>query len=179
EAYYEAHPKIWFDTLYHEYTYQIVAVFLSSVQAGSTEDFDFYDYIRIESKEDFEAYVNGAKEASLYDDAICVREMYARGFEFAPIDIYKAKANRFQIVDGKLMPSLQTINGMGEKAAFQAEEEAKTAEFVSVNDYKNRTKIPQSVIETMQKLGLLGNLPQDEQLSFEDFFKGWEKNITD
>ena len=67
EAYYEAHPKIWFDTLYHEYTYQIVAVFLSSVQAGSTEDFDFYDYIRIESKEDFEAYVNGAKEASLYE----------------------------------------------------------------------------------------------------------------
>ena len=117
------------------------------------------------------------KEASLYDDAICVREMYARGFEFAPIDIYKAKANRFQIVDGKLMPSLQTINGMGEKAAFQAEEEAKTAEFVSVNDYKNRTKIPQSVIETMQKLGLLGNLPQDEQLSFEDLFQGMGKTI--
>ena len=108
------------------------------------------------------------KESSLYDDALCVREMYARGFEFAPIDIYKAKANRFQIVDGKLMPSLQTINGMGEKAAVLAEEEAKKGEFVSRNDYKNRTKVPQTVLETMNTLGLFGNLPEDEQLSFLD-----------
>ena len=46
-----------------------------------------------------------------------VQEMYARGFEFMPIDIYKAKAHEFQIIDNKLMPSLDTIEGLGEKAA--------------------------------------------------------------
>lgn len=46
-----------------------------------------------------------------------VQEMYARGFEFVPIDLYTAKAQRFQIVDGKLMPSLATIDGLGDKAA--------------------------------------------------------------
>ena len=42
-----------------------------------------------------------------------VQEMYARGFEFVKIDIYRSKANRFQIVDGKLMPAFSTIDGLG------------------------------------------------------------------
>ena len=46
-----------------------------------------------------------------------VQEMYARGYEFTPIDIYKASARNFQIIDGKLMPSLSSIDGLGEKAA--------------------------------------------------------------
>ncbi|MBR3242868.1 MAG: PolC-type DNA polymerase III, partial [Parasporobacterium sp.] len=41
-----------------------------------------------------------------------VLEMYSRGFEFTPIDIYKAEASRFTIVDGKLMPSFESIDGM-------------------------------------------------------------------
>ena len=66
-AYFEAHPTIWYDTLYHEYTYRITAVFLSSVGEERDKDFDFYDYINIDTEEEFYAYVNGAREASLYD----------------------------------------------------------------------------------------------------------------
>ena len=46
-------------------------------------------------------------------DMKIVQEMYARGFDFMPIDIYRAKAKKFQIIDGKLMPSLASIEGMG------------------------------------------------------------------
>ena len=46
-------------------------------------------------------------------------EMYARGYEFWPLDIYKAKAKDFQVIDGKIMPALTSIDGMGEKAAQQ------------------------------------------------------------
>ena len=67
EAYYKSHPQIWYDTLYHEYTYTVAAVFLSTVRAEDTENFDFYDYIRIESEEDFNRYVEGAKAAALYE----------------------------------------------------------------------------------------------------------------
>ena len=58
-------------------------------------------------------------------EAVCLRdmriceEMYARGFEFMPIDLYRAKADRFQIIDGKIMPSFSSIDGMGETAAAQ------------------------------------------------------------
>ena len=43
-------------------------------------------------------------------------EMYARGYEFWPLDIYKAKAKDFQVIDGKIMPALTSIDGMGEKS---------------------------------------------------------------
>ena len=57
------------------------------------------------------------KEQDTLRDMRIVQEMYARGFDFVPIDIYKAKARHFQIIDGKLMPSLSSIDGLGEKAA--------------------------------------------------------------
>ena len=40
------------------------------------------------------------KEQDSIRDMRIVQEMYARGFEFLPIDIYKSHANRFQIIDG-------------------------------------------------------------------------------
>lgn len=55
------------------------------------------------------------KEQDTIKDMRIVQEMYARGLEFMPIDLYRAKANRFQIIDGKLMPALNCIDGMGDK----------------------------------------------------------------
>lgn len=54
-----------------------------------------------------------------------IDKMYARGFDFVPIDIYKAKSKTFQIIDGKLMPSLN-IDGLGEKAAEAVVDAVKT-----------------------------------------------------
>ena len=46
------------------------------------------------------------KEEDTLKDMKLVQEMYARGFDFVPIDIFRAEASRFQIIDGKLMPAL-------------------------------------------------------------------------
>ena len=100
-----------------------------------------------------------------------VLEMYRRGLEFTPIDIYKAKATRFQIVDGKLMPCLNSIDGLGENAAMQIEENAKKGKFLSVDDFKKRCKVSTTVCDTMEELGLLGDMPKSNQISFEDLFK--------
>ena len=53
------------------------------------------------------------KEQDTYKDMRLVQEMYARGFEFLPLDIYKSEPHHFQIVDGKLLPALNTIDGLG------------------------------------------------------------------
>jgi len=109
-----------------------------------------------------------AIEKDTLEDMKLVQEMYARGFEFVPIDIYKAKANRFLIVDGKLMPSLNTIGGLGEKAAQNIEEESKGGKYLSIDDFKVRTKVNTTVAELMEGLGLFGNLPKSNQLSLFD-----------
>ena len=111
------------------------------------------------------------KEQDTLKDMRIVQEMYARGFEFLPIDLYKAKAHRFQIFDGKLMPALDTIEGLGEKAADAVEEAAKDGPFLSKDDFRNRTKVSKSVIDLMDDLGLLGDIPESNQISLFDLAK--------
>ena len=109
------------------------------------------------------------KEQDSIRDLRIVQEMYARGFEFMPIDIYKAHSRLFQIIDGKIMPSLGSIDGMGDKAAEAMMEAAKDGPFLSRDDLRSRSKAPQNVIDKMSELGLLGSLPQSNQLSLFDF----------
>ncbi len=110
-----------------------------------------------------------AKEEDTLKDMRLVMEMYARGFDFMPIDVYRAKANDFQIIDGKIMPSFSSIDGMGDKAAEGIEEAAKDGKFISLEDFKNRTKVSQSVIDSMVEMGILKGLPKQNQMSLFDF----------
>jgi len=94
--------------------------------------------------------------------------MYARGYDFIPINIYQAKARHFQIIDGKLMPSLSSIDGLGEKAADAVVDASKDGRFLSREDFRNRTKVSKTVCDLMGDLGLLGDLPESNQLSLFD-----------
>lgn len=109
------------------------------------------------------------KEKSTLEDMKIVQEMYARGFDFVKIDIYRSKANRFQIVDGKLMPSFATIDGLGDKAAEMIEDEATKGVFLSREDFKNRCKVSAGIVDTMARLGLMRDLPHTNQISLMDF----------
>jgi len=108
------------------------------------------------------------KEQDTYKDMKIVQEMYARGFNFTPVDIYTAQAHSFQIVDGKLMPSLSTIEGLGDKAADAVVEAAKQGPFLSRDDFRQRSKVSKTVVELMVDLGLMGVLPESNQLSLFD-----------
>ena len=105
------------------------------------------------------------KEQDTLRDMRIVQEMYARGFDFMPIDIYKAKARHFQIIDGKLMPSLSSIDGLGEKAAEAVVDAVKDGPFLSVEDFSSRTKVNGTICSLMSDLGLLKDLPQSNQLN--------------
>ena len=108
------------------------------------------------------------EQASLKDMKI-VLEMYARGYDFVPIDIFSANSRSFQIVDGKLMPSLNSIDGLGETAADAIVEAAKDGPFLSKDDFRQRTKVSKTIVELMDSLNLLGKLPESNQISLFDF----------
>ena len=108
------------------------------------------------------------KDLAMIDDMILVREFYARGFSFTPIDIFQAGSRTCKIVDGKIMPCLTSIDGMGEKAADAVVEAAKDGPFLSREDFYNRTKVPRTVVDKMNDMGLLGDLPETSQISIFD-----------
>ena len=109
------------------------------------------------------------KEQDTVKDMKIVQEMYARGFTFLPLDVYTAKARYFQIIDGKLMPALNTIEGLGDKAAEAIEDAAKQGAFLSKDDFRQRTKVSKSVIDFMDDLHIFGDIPESNQISLFDF----------
>ena len=110
------------------------------------------------------------KDVDLLKYMYNVLEMHARGFEFIPIDIYKAKASRFQIIDGKLMPSLMSIDGMGDKAAMLLEEAASEGPFLSREEFRIRSRLSGTLTDKLYKLGILGDMPESSQMSVADYF---------
>lgn len=105
-----------------------------------------------------------AKEQDLLKDMRIVQEMYARGFEFIPIDLEKVSDKNFQIFDGKIMPSLGAIDGLGEKAAEGIVEAVKDGPFMSKEDFRNRTKASKTITDKLSELGILGDLSESNQL---------------
>ena len=110
-------------------------------------------------------------EQDQYRDMRIVQEMYARGFEFMPIDLYRAQAHRFQIIDGKIMPSLDAIEGLGAVAADTIVLAARDGEFLSKDDFRRRAKVGKSISDTLSRLGILKDLPETNQISLFDFVK--------
>ena len=108
------------------------------------------------------------KEQDTLRDMRIVQEMYARGFDFLPMDIYKARARHFQVMGNKLMPSINSIDGLGEKAADGIVFAAEDGPFLSKEDFINRSKVTKTVADLMADLGLLKGLPESNQLSLFD-----------
>ena len=114
------------------------------------------------------------KEQDTLRDMKIVQEFYARGFEFLKIDLYQSDAIKFQVVEGKLLPPFSVIEGMGgiaaEALAVAAHAETERGEkFLSKDDIRQKAKVSQTVLDTMDELGLLGGLPESNQLSIFDF----------
>ena len=94
-----------------------------------------------------------------------VVEAYARGIQFLPMDLYKSDAHKFQVIDGKLLPPFDTISGMGLSAAQSIVEARKDGEFLTQEDFIARTKVSRTNTALMKELGILGDMPETDQLS--------------
>ncbi|MDY2598061.1 MAG: PolC-type DNA polymerase III, partial [Eubacteriales bacterium] len=94
-----------------------------------------------------------------------VYEMNLRGIEFLPIDLYKSKATRFVIEDGRIRPPFNTIAGLGDNAAQRLEQGAAEGPFISREDLVKRTKANTAIIEKLDRLGCLESLPESNQIS--------------
>ncbi len=106
-----------------------------------------------------------ATEKSLYTIMELCHEMYQRGFEFLPVDIYKSHASKFKKVDGKILPPLNAFGGVGTAAAESIMAAREDGEFISREDLKNRAKVNKSVMETLAENGCLDGLPETSQIS--------------
>ena len=105
------------------------------------------------------------KDKNMYAILELVLEMYERGINFLPIDLYKSHSTKFQIEDEGIRPPLNSVPGLGTVAAQGIETAKKDGKFMSIDDMKIRSKIGNSVVELLTKMGCLKGMSQSNQMS--------------
>ncbi|MDO4938656.1 MAG: PolC-type DNA polymerase III [Lachnospiraceae bacterium] len=108
------------------------------------------------------------REEEQYRDMRIAEEMYARGIEMLPIDLYKSRGTSFTIEDGKLRPCFTSIDGLGESVGKLIEEEAAKGRFISKDDFRSRCKAGRSICDLLDSFGVLKGIPETDQISFFD-----------
>ena len=98
-------------------------------------------------------------ENDLFTTLEIVNEMLERGFTFGQLDLYKSQATEFLIEGDTLIPPFIALEGLGENVAKQ---------LVAA---RKRGGLSSTLVERLDEMGILGNMPEDNQLSlFDDFF---------
>ena len=129
-------------------------------------------------RQELYALRNKGKDATANDQASIeilelAQEMYARGFEMLPLDIYKSHPTKCLIVDGKILPPLNSIPGLSEAVAasiVKAREEVGT--FSNREEFQRLVGCNSTLLAAMSADGLLGDMPESSQTDFFSMFSG-------
>ena len=105
------------------------------------------------------------KDKNMYSILELVLEMYERGYEFLPMDLYKSHASKFLVEEGKIRPPLNSIPGLGTVAAEGIAKAREEGKFMSIDDLKIRSKVGNSVTDLLKKYGCLEGMSQSNQMS--------------
>ena len=110
-------------------------------------------------------------EIDLYTTLELVNEMLERGYKFGQLDLYRSDATEFIIDGDTLIPPFVAMDGLGENVAKQIVKAREEGEFLSKMELRKRGGVSATLVEKMDEMGILGNMPEDNQLSlFDDFF---------
>lgn len=105
------------------------------------------------------------KEKSLHTILEMALEMTARGFRFQTVDLYRSEATRFTVDGGELIPPFSAIQGVGANAARNIAAARNEGEFLSIEDFQQRSKATKTMIEILEQFGCFKGLPASNQLS--------------
>ena len=98
---------------------------------------------------------------------ICV-EMYARGINFVPVDLYKSHATNFLQTDAGILPPLNALPGLSDNDALAITAEREKGEFRNVEDLRLRTGIGKNPLTILEENGCFDELADSDQVSLFD-----------
>lgn len=70
KSFWESHPIFYFDTLYEERTYEVIAVIRSRVLDQEERGFRYYNYTSLDSPKEFDEYMRQVRKLAMYDTGI-------------------------------------------------------------------------------------------------------------
>ncbi|MEI7027293.1 PolC-type DNA polymerase III [Paenibacillus sp. y28] len=136
------------------------------------EDFDIelmcqgYDAILRKLKEiEEKGFQALPKEKAMISILEMALEMTARGFRFKPIDLYRSDAVRFKVDGDALVPPFSALQGIGDNAARNIAAAREDGDYLSIEDFQQRSKASKTVIELLGGMGCFRGMSESNQLS--------------
>lgn len=105
------------------------------------------------------------KEKSMLSVLEMALEMTARGYSFKTIDLYRSDATRFTIEGDSLIPPFSALAGIGDNAARNIAAAREHGEFLSIEDFQQKSKASKTAVELLTQMGCFRGLPESNQLS--------------
>ena len=125
--------------------------------------------IRNTVKDMYSRYMDlGKKEKDVLTVLEIMNEMAHRGFRLQPISLEKSQAFDFIIEGDTLIPPFISVPGLGENVAQRIVEAREEGPFLSKEDLNKKAGLSQKVIDYLDELGSLPDLPDKAQLSIFD-----------
>ncbi|EOR49636.1 PolC-type DNA polymerase III [Staphylococcus aureus] len=125
--------------------------------------------IRNTVKDMYSRYMDlGKKEKDVLTVLEIMNEMAHRGYRMQPISLEKSQAFEFIIEGDTLIPPFISVPGLGENVAKRIVEARDDGPFLSKEDLNKKAGLSQKIIEYLDELGSLPNLPDKAQLSIFD-----------
>ena len=112
------------------------------------------------------------KEKALEGTLETAWEMYLRGYSFANISLEKSDATRFTVDPDdpkKIVPSFSCVDGLGANVATSVIRAREERPFHSKEDLQKRTILNNTQMATLERMGVLKDLNEEDQLSLFSF----------
>jgi DNA polymerase-3 subunit alpha (Gram-positive type) len=124
--------------------------------------------IKIDGKEE---EFSSDKAQKMYYILELIEEMYARGVEFLPIDIYNSDATKFvYVTEDSIRPPLNVLPSLSDAVARNiVTAREKTERFLSREDFAKKAAIGDTMIKTLDLQGCLDDLPETTQIDLFSF----------
>ena len=146
--------------------------FYASFFSVRAEDFDAetilkgYDAVRNRIKEiERQGYEASQKDRKLIPILELAMEMYARGFKFYPVDIYRSQTDKFLLEEGGLLIPFSSLPNVGSSAAQGIVTARNESDFISVEDFQQRTHLNKTAMEILRQYNCFELLPDSTQIS--------------
>ena len=157
-AWYKVHMPVYFYSSW--YSSKATDVDLDAMIKG-------YDAIKIRIEDiQVKGYEATNKENGQAESLKVALEATARGIKFLNVDLYKSDATVWVAKnDTEIYPPFNAIDGLGDTVAKAIVAEREKQPFISIEDVQKRGKVSKTLIDKMQEMGILKDLPDSNQLS--------------
>lgn len=139
-----------------------------TIRAQDFDDAIMEGYEAVQKRlEEIEKAGNAAspKEKNLVPVLEVALEMWARGFRFYPVDLYRSDAQLFRIHENGLLLPFSALGGVGQAAAQSLASAREQGPFASIEDLQKRSRVNKSVVDILERYGCLSSLPKTQQMS--------------